>query len=232
LFAEIGPNGSSPAITLGPFVLEVDMLGSFAGIADFGAFVLTTVVFLAIPGPGNLALVTSTAKGRIPGGLAATLGVIAGDQVLLWAAVAGLSAVLTASPTGFGLIQWAGAAYLAWLGFRMITAKPGDAPVLEIRPGQYFRQALFITLLNPKAIVFYMAFFPLFVDPAQHRGLLTFAVMAVTIAGLTFLYGLGATLLTFHLSERFRASPWMKSALEKLAGVLLIGFGFKLVLSR
>ncbi len=208
------------------------MLGSFAGIADFGAFVVTVIVFLAIPGPGNLALVTSTAKGRMAGGLAATLGVIAGDQVLLWAAVAGLSAVLTTSSAAFGLIQWAGAAYLAWLGFRMITAKPGDAPVLEIRAGQYFRQALFITLLNPKAIVFYMAFFPLFVDPAQHRGLLTFAVMAGTIAGLTFLYGLAATLLTFYLAERLRASPWMKSALEKFAGVLLIGFGFKLVLSR
>lgn len=208
------------------------MLGSFAGIADFGAFVLAIVVFLAIPGPGNLALVTSTAKGRIPGGLAATFGVIAGDQVLLWAAVAGVSAVLTASPTAFGLIQWAGAAYLAWLGFRMITAKPGDAPILEIHPGQYFRQALLITLLNPKAIVFYMAFFPLFVDPAQHQGVFTFAVMAATIAVLTFLYGLAATLLTFHLAERLRASPWMKSSLEKVAGVLLIGFGFKLVLSR
>ncbi|MFM8623742.1 MAG: LysE family translocator [Betaproteobacteria bacterium] len=208
------------------------MLGSFAGIADFGAFVLTVIVFLAIPGPGNLALVTSTAKGRMAGGLAATFGVIAGDQVLLWAAVAGVAAVLTASPAAFGLIQWAGAAYLAWLGFRMITAKPGDGPILEIRAGQYFRQALLITLLNPKAIMFYMAFFPLFVDPAQHQGLLTFAVMAATIATLTFLYGLAATLLTLHLADRLRASPWVKTALEKFAGILLIGFGFKLVLSR
>jgi threonine/homoserine/homoserine lactone efflux protein len=114
----------------------------------------------------------------------------------------------------------------------MIVSRPGDAPILEIRAGQYFRQAMLITLLNPKAIVFYMAFFPLFVDPAQHQGLLTFAVMAATIAVLTFLYGLAATLLTFHLAERLRASPWMKSSLEKIAGVLLIGFGFKLVLSR
>ena len=214
------------------FDFEFTMFGSFAGVADFGAFVLAILVFLAIPGPGNLALVTSTAKGKIPGGLAATLGVIAGDQVLLWAAVAGLSAVLQASATAFGLIQWAGAAYLAWLGFRMITAKAGDAPILNIRAGQYFRQAMLITLLNPKAIVFYMAFFPLFVDPAQHRGLLTFGVMAVTIAALTFLYGLAATLLTFFLAERLGARPWIRSVLEKLAGTLLIGFGLKLALSR
>jgi threonine/homoserine/homoserine lactone efflux protein len=63
----------------------------------------------------------------------------------------------------------AGRAYLAWLGFKMLTAKPGAAPVLNIQPRHYFKQALVITLLNPKAIVFYMAFFPLFVDPAATR---------------------------------------------------------------
>ena len=208
------------------------MLGSLAGIADYGAFVLAIVVFLAIPGPGNLALVTSTGKGGVRGGLAATLGVIAGDQVLMWAAVAGVAAVLTTSPVLFEAVQWAGAAYLAWLGAKMLLAKPGDAPILNMRVGQYFRQAMLITLLNPKAIVFYMAFFPLFVDPVQHQGLLTFGVMAVTIAALTFLYGLGATLLTYFLAERLRARPWVKSLLEKTAGALLIGFGAKLALSR
>ncbi len=208
------------------------MLGSVAGVADFGAFVAAVIVFLAIPGPGNLALVSSTAKGGIKGGLAATLGVIAGDQVLMWAAVAGVSAVLLASPALFAAVQWMGAAYLAWLGLRMILAKPGDAPVLQIRVGQYFRQALWITLLNPKAIVFYMAFFPLFVDPARHQGLLTFGLMAVTIAALTFLYGLGATLLAHVLAERLRAQPWVRALLEKTAGALLIGFGAKLALSR
>ena len=208
------------------------MLGSFAGVADYGAFVLAIVVFLAIPGPGNLALVTSTGKGGMACGLAATLGVIAGDQVLLWAAVAGVSALLTASPGLFAAVQWAGAAYLAWLGLKMILAKPGDAPILQMRAGQYFRQAMLITLLNPKAIVFYMAFFPLFVDPARHQGLLTFGVMAVTIAALTFVYGLVATLLTYFLAERLRARPWVKSLLEKTAGTLLIGFGAKLALSR
>ena len=64
-----------------------------------------------------------------------------------------------------------------------------------------------ITLLNPKAIVFYMAFFPLFVDPARHQGLLTFAVMAATIAALTFVYGLIVVLLTHRLAERLRARP-------------------------
>ncbi|MDD0813926.1 LysE family translocator [Curvibacter sp. HBC28] len=202
------------------------------GIADYGAFVAAIVLFLAIPGPGNLALITSTSKGGVGGGLAATLGVIAGDQVLMWLAVAGVAALLAAWPPAFQAVQWLGAGYLAWLGFRMLRAQPGDAPVLNIRPRQYFQQAAAITLLNPKAIVFYMAFFPLFVDPAQHQGLLTFGVMAATIAALTFAYGLIVVLLTHYLAERLRANPLITRVLEKLAGVFLIGFGVKLVLSK
>ena len=202
------------------------------GIADYGAFVAAIVLFLLIPGPGNLALITSTSKGGIRGGLAATLGVILGDQVLMWAAVAGVSAVLAAYPAAFKAVQWLGAVYLAWLGARMLLAKPGAAPILNIRPSHFLRQALAITLLNPKAIVFYMAFFPLFVDPARHQGVVTFGAMAVTIAVLTFLYGLTSTLLTHFLAERIRANPRISGALEKLAGVFLIAFGVKLAISR
>ena len=202
------------------------------GIADYGAFVAAIVLFLAIPGPGNLALITSTSKGGIAGGLAATLGIIAGDQVLLWLAVAGVAALLAAYPAAFHAVQWAGAGYLAWLGWRMLTAKPGQGPVLDIKPRHYFRQAAVITLLNPKAIVFYMAFFPLFVDPTRQPGLATFGAMALTIAVLTFLYGLVATLLAHHLAERVRASPRMSSALSKLAGMCLLGFGLKLAISK
>ena len=202
------------------------------GISDYGAFVVAVILFLMIPGPGNLALITSTGKGGIVAGLAATLGVILGDQVLMWLAVAGVSALLAAYPAAFAAVQWLGAAYLAWLGLRMVLARPGDAPVLEIQPHHYFRQGLVITLLNPKAIVFYMAFFPLFVDPQHHQGLTTFGVMAATIAVLTFLYGLTVVLLTHFLAERLRANPMIGRWLEKLAGVFLIGFGVKLALSK
>ena len=202
------------------------------GVADYWAFVIAVIVFLAIPGVGNLAIITSTTKGRIVGGLAATLGVIVGDQILMWLAVAGVAAVLTANPALFGVVQYTGAIYLAYLGVRMILAKPGDRPVLEMQPRRFFRQAMLITLLNPKAIVFYMAFFPLFVDPARHQGLTTFAFMAATIAALTFAYGLAAVVLTHFLAERLRANPVVSRWLERLAGLVLIGFGLKLIATR
>ena len=155
-----------------------------------------------------------------------------GEWVLMWLAVAGVAALLKANPAVFAAVQYAGAAYLAWLGFQMLRARPGGAPVLDIQPHHYFRQSLLITLLNPKAIVFYMAFFPLFVDPAKNPGLATFGVMALTVAILTFAYGLVATLLAHHLAERVRASTRLSGALQKLAGVFLIGFGVRLALTK
>ena len=182
--------------------------------------------------PGNLALITSTGKGRFAGGLAAIFGLIAGDQVLMWLAVAGVAALLAAWPPAFHAVQWLGAAYLAWLGFKMLVARAGAAPILDIQPHHYFRQALAITLLNPKAIVFYMAFFPLFVDPARPAGIETFAAMAATIAALTFCYGAIVTVLTHRLAERLRADPRIGRLFGRAAGVFMIGFGLKLALSR
>lgn len=202
------------------------------GVADYGAFVVAILVFLLIPGPGNLALITSTGQGGVRAGMATGLGVIAADQVLMWLAVAGVSALLAAHPALFHAVQYVGVAYLAWLGWRMLRAQPGDAPVLKMAPHQYFRQGALITLLNPKAIVFYMAFFPLFVDPAQHRGVLTFAVMAGTVAALTALYSVVVVVLTARMAQRLRANPLVVRVLNKTAGVFLIGFGLKLAISK
>ena len=202
------------------------------GVSDYSAFVIAVLIFLAIPGPGNLALLTSTAKGGVRGGLAATAGVILGDQVLMWLAVAGVAAALAAHPSLFNVIQWAGAAYLAWLGARMLFAKPGAAPILDIKPHHYLRQAMMITLLNPKAIVFYMAFFPLFVDPQNHLGLLTFAFMAANIALLTLLYCITVIALFRGLGQRVQSGTTTARLLEKLAGIALIGFGAKLLTGR
>ncbi len=200
----------------------------FLGISDFGAYCAAILLFLALPGPGTFALLTSTAKGGFRGGAAATFGVIAGDQVLLWMAVAGVAALLAANPMVFKAVQYAGAAYLAWIGLTLIFARPGTASPIRIEPRQYARQAFFITLLNPKAIVFYMAFFPLFIDPATHRGAVTFAAMAATIAVITAVYCLTLCAFANAISARVRAHQRLARGLEKLAGVFLVGFGIKL----
>jgi leucine efflux protein len=125
-----------------------------------------------------------------------------------------------------------GALYLAVLGWRMIRTRPGESPVLDIEVGRYFRQSCWITLFNPKAIVFYMAFFPLFVDSQQAPSLATFGVMALTVAALTLCYGVVLVLLAHRLTSRVRAHPWAARALNTTAGALLIGFGCKLALTK
>jgi leucine efflux protein len=198
------------------------------GIADYGAFCAAILVFLALPGPGTFALLTSTGKGGFRAGAAATLGVIAGDQVLLWLAVAGVAALLAAHPLLFKAVQYLGAAYLAWIGLKLIFAREGSASPIRIEPRHYARQAFLITLLNPKAIVFYMAFFPLFIDPTTHRGMVTFGAMAVTIALITSVYCLVLCAFANAVTARVKANRRLAKGLERVAGLFLVGFGVRL----
>ena len=200
------------------------------GITDYPAYCLAILVFLALPGPGTFALLTSTAKGGFRAGAAATLGLILGDQALLWLAVAGVAALLAAYPVAFKAVQYAGAAYLAWIGLRLLLARgDGSASPVKIEPHHYARQAFVITLLNPKAIVFYMAFFPLFINPATHRGLPTFAFMALTIAVITAVYCLTLSAFASAVAAKIKANRQAARWLERLAGVFLIAFGIRLV---
>ena len=198
------------------------------GIGDYGAYCAAILLFLALPGPGTFALLTSTAKGGLRGGAAATAGLILGDQVLLWLAVAGVAGLLAAHPVLFQGVQYLGAAYLVWIGLKLVFAQAGSASPVHIAPRHYARQAFFITLLNPKAIVFYMAFFPLFIDPATHRGAVTFAAMATTIAVITAAYCLTLAAFADAISLRLKAHVGVGRWLERLAGVFLVGFGIRL----
>jgi threonine/homoserine/homoserine lactone efflux protein len=202
------------------------------GISDYGAFAAAFVLLLFLPGPGNLALISSASRGGLSGGLASVLGLLLGDQILLWLTVAGVAAMLKTYPPLFIGLQWLGAAYLVWLGYKMVAAKPGDGPRIQITPGHYFRETMFITLLNPKAIMFYFAFFPQFIDPVKHQGWITFAVMALTIAVLGFVYCFGVVLITHYMAECIRANPRFSGFLQKLAGLCLIGFGLKMVVAK
>lgn len=206
------------------------------GIQDLWTFVVAVLVFLALPGPGTFTLLTATGRGGVRGGYTALSGLLLGDQILMWLAVAGVAALLRANPLVFHAVQYLGAAYLVWVGIGLLRpAAPAggddDGGMIRLRPGHYFRQAILVSLLNPKAIIFYMAFLPLFIDPARHQGVATFATMAgliflLSLAYCSVLIGVG-NLLRRRIIQHPRVGVWLK----RVAGVFLVGFGVRLGLS-
>lgn len=199
------------------------------GIINYGTYVLSFIFLLIIPGPGNLVLITSTSKGGWVSGYLCLLGIIIGDQILLWLAIAGVAALLESSPLVFQGIKWLGGAYLLWMGVQLLVKSAASVPPPGVsRKRTPFLQGMMITLTNPKPILFYVMFLPLFIDPVNNQGLLTFSILAVTAALLTVIYCSIMITLTHTLAEKVRARPGMIFLLEKTAGLCLAVFAIKL----
>lgn len=199
------------------------------GIINYETFILSFIIFLMIPGPGNLILITSTSKGGFHCGLACMMGIVAGDQVLLWLAIAGVAALLESSSYLFQGMKWLGAAYLLWIGGQLLfksSTSASSPPVSHKRTP--FLQGMAITLTNPKPILFYMMFLPLFIDPAYSRGVLTFASLAGTAALLTVIYCVLMIMITLSIANRIRTRSAIIFLLEKIAGLFLTSFAIKL----
>jgi threonine/homoserine/homoserine lactone efflux protein len=200
-----------------------------AGVTDIAAFVLAVLVFLMIPGPGTFAILASSAKGQLRGGYACLAGLMLGDWLLMIAAMVGVAALLMAHPLVFRAVQHVGVAYLVWVGLQLLRARGGaPATLLPITPGTHFRQGLLVTAINPKAIVFYMAFFPLFIDPARYQGAATLLAMGALVSLLTLLYGSLLVVGGHWVARRLRAHRAAGQWMSRLAGVALIGFGARL----
>ena len=206
---------------------------AFLGIVDVGTFVIAFLILLILPGPGNLALITATARGGIKAGMLATFGVIVGDQIILWLATGGVAALLIRYPQWFHLMQWVGANYLFYMGVMLLRPKLQQTqtltPTLRMRQGGYIGHALLVTLLNPKALIFYMAFFPQFIDPVHHQGLTTLMVMALLVATITLLYGIVFCALAKQLAAPIRQRPRLILWLERLAGASLVFFAINML---
>jgi len=190
------------------------------------AFVLAAAVLLAIPGPTVMLVVgCALAHGR-RSALGTVPGVALGDLTAITVSFIGLGALLSAWPAVFGWVKWVGAAYLVLLGVRMWRARPGDpaAPALGGASRRaMFRQAWTITTLNPKSILFFVAFLPQFITPARPP------LPQMAILGTTFvtLAALNASLYAL-LAGAVRASlngQGTRKTVQRLGGSILIGAG-------
>lgn len=190
----------------------------------FIPFLVATAILLATPGPTILLVVSyALAQGRSVS-LAVVGGVILGDLLAMSATLLGLGVVLTTSATLFTAMKWAGAAYLAWMGWRMIrsagTTTADLAQVAGKSRGTAFRDSALVTLLNPKSIGFFVAFVPQFIDTAVPVTP-QFGVMIATFVGLGGVNALAYALLAARLRDKV-ARPDRMAWLQRASGAVLI----------
>ncbi|WP_417513322.1 LysE family translocator [Minwuia sp.] len=191
------------------------------------AFALASAALLAIPGP-TVMLVVSYALGRgRSSGWASVPGVTLGDFTAMTASLLGAGAILATSATLFTVLKLVGAAYLIWLGIKLWRAKPELDPVTAgtAKGGNraIFWHAYFVTALNPKGIVFFVAFVPQFIDPAA-PGLLQFVILEATFLTLAALNVTLWVVAAGSLRERFR-EPRTLRLVNRIGGSFLIGAG-------
>lgn len=199
------------------------------GITDVGQLIIATMVFLMLPGPGTFCVLTSAGKHGVRGGFASLAGLMLGDAVLMFLAAIGVAALLQANPILFKSMQYLGAAYLAYLGLKLLAPKKElGAALVPFSNTADFRRGFLVTLMNPKAIVFYMAFFPLFIDPATQQGSKTFMTMGAVISSCTLFYGSLLVLVGNIAARKLARNRHVAAFASKAAGIFLIGFGIKL----
>ena len=213
------------------------------GVTDLPTYLAGTALIVLLPGPNSLYVLSVAARRGVRTGYRAAAGVFCGDAVLMTLSAAGVASLLQGSPVLFGVVKYAGAAYLTWVAVGMIRAawslwltrheRTPEEPEAGSGPGDErpYRRALVISLLNPKAILFFISFFVQFVDPGYPHPALSFLLLGVLATLFSFLYLttliFGGTRLAGHFRRRKRLSAGATSA----AGALFLGFAAKLSVS-
>ncbi|SNS67789.1 leucine efflux protein [Streptosporangium subroseum] len=209
----------------------------FFGITDLWTYVLGAFFIILLPGPNSLYVLATAAQRGVRQGYRGAAGVFIGDTVLMVLAAAGVASLLKSTPILFNVVKYAGAAYLAWIGFQMLRgawrswrrpASAETAPAPERTGEDPFRKALVISLMNPKAILFFISFFIQFVDPAYGTPALSFLILGAICQLFSVLYLSALIFGGTFLANQFRARRKLSAGLSTGVGMLFLGFGAKL----
>ena len=191
------------------------------------AFVVASTALLSVPGP-TVMLVVSYALGRgKQTGWATVPGVTLGDFVAMTASLLGVGAILATSATAFTIMKFAGAAYLIWLGIKLWRAEPRPDDLVDTRSDTsgraMFWNAFVVTALNPKSIIFFIAFVPQFIDPAR-PALAQLAILEATFLVLAAINVAIWAILAGELRARFRQASTLR-LVNRIGAGFLIGAG-------
>lgn len=207
------------------------------GITDIATYTLGVVIVVLLPGPNSLFVLSVASRQGVAAGYRAACGVFVGDLVLMMLTVVGMASLLRSSPGLFSVVKFAGAAYLAWLGLGMLRAaiagwRRDVQTLLEDKPVPGttlpFTRALTISLLNPKAILFFMSFFIQFVDPAYAHPALSFAILGAIVQIASFLYLSTLIFVGHRLAAAFRTRRRLAAGATGGVGALFLSFSARL----
>lgn len=215
------------------------------GVTDLGAYLIGLVLIVLLPGPNSMYVLTVAARNGVKTAYAAAVGVFVGDAVLMVLSAAGVASVLKANDLVFAVLKYLGAGYLAWLAIGLLRTAwtmwrqrrlpdpvvDAETPAAASRLGGVFRRALVISLLNPKAILFFIAFFVQFVDPTYPRPAMSFLVLGVFAELASFLYLTALIFCGARLAAAVRRHRALSATGTSLVGTVFIGFAVSLALA-
>ncbi|MEX6157503.1 leucine efflux protein LeuE [Providencia manganoxydans] len=212
------------------------MFESF-GVLNFWTYLAGLVLIIIVPGPNSLYVLKSSTSHGTRAGYRAALGVFTGDAALIFLSFIGVASVIKASPTLFMIVRYLGAAYLLYLGCKILYAtfwqkripNADDEPVV-VKSEKIFTRALILSLTNPKAILFYISFFIQFIDFSYSHAWVPYLVLASILELVSFMY-LSLLIFSGYLIARFLRE---KQVLAKLGnctvGTFFMGFAAKLAI--
>ncbi|WP_201596394.1 LysE family translocator [Psychrobacter vallis] len=214
------------------------------GIENYLGFILAAILLNLTPGTDSMYIITRSISQGQSAGLYSVLGITTGSLIHTLLASLGLSVLLASSPTAFMLVKYLGASYLCYLGFKMLTSKesfliasslPKDKDIIrqnKVDGWQIYQQGVLTNVFNPKVALFFIAFFPQFIDANYAYGMLSFLMLGLTFATTGFIWCSCLALLAARFSTRLRENPSIEAVLNRVSGVVFIGLGIKLLTEK
>ena len=214
------------------------------GIENYLGFIMAAILLNITPGSDTMYIITRSVSQGQKAGFYSVLGITSGALIHTLLAALGLSVLLANSPIAFLIVKYIGASYLCYLGFKMLTSKQAlsitnslqdNKKLVTTKPlnqWQIYKQGVLTNTFNPKVALFFIAFFPQFIEPSYAHSMLSFLVLGLTFATTGLIWCLCLALLASKFSKKLRENPVIESVMNKISGVVFMGLGVKLLTDK
>lgn len=218
------------------------------GIDNYWGFLVAGVLLNLTPGADSLYIVMRSISQGAQAGVFSAFGIVSGILVHTLLAALGLSVLLANYPLAFTVVKYIGALYLCYLGIRLLWSKhstqvAGQLPEAgmsemklgeeaRVNPWQIYKQGVLTNVLNPKVALFFLAFFPQFIDASYPYAMLSFSLLGLSFAATSLVWCITLALLAARFSAQLRQNPSIEAWLNKISGLVFIALGLRLMSAK